>query len=73
MSFENRVWYRLGVPGGFGLGRFLQMKGPALPMLDAYPLGGGLCELRERMGHVRSRVVSGFDDGRMVVLLPDTL
>ncbi|NOU09917.1 MAG: hypothetical protein HOO98_07865 [Nitrospira sp.] len=49
------------------------MKGPALPMLDAYPLGGKLCDLRERMGHVRSRMFSGFDDGRMVVLLPDTL
>ena len=47
----------------------LQMNGPALPMPYACPLGGGLFELRERVGKVRYRIFYAFDDGRVVVLL----
>lgn len=47
----------------------LQMNGPALSMPYACPLGGGLFELRERIGRVRYRVFYGFDGGRIVVLL----
>ena len=47
----------------------LQMNGPRLPMPYARPLGGGLFELRERIGKVRYRIFYAFDSGRIVVLL----
>jgi phage-related protein len=47
----------------------LQMNGPALPMPYSCPLGGGLFELRERIGKVRYRVFYAFDGSRIVVLL----
>lgn len=66
-----REWLQsLERPVRFQLGKaiqVLQMNGPALPF--ARPLGGGLFELRERIGKVRYRVFYGFDKGRIVVLL----
>lgn len=47
----------------------LQMTGPALAMPYACRLGGGLFELRERVGKVRYRIFYAFDGNRMVVLL----
>jgi phage-related protein len=68
-----REWLQsLEKPERFQLGKalqVLQMYGPALPMPYACPLGGGLFELRERLGKVRYRMFYGFDGGRMVVLV----
>jgi phage-related protein len=68
-----REWLQsLEKPERFQLGKaiqVLQMNGPALSMPYAYRLGGGLFELRERIGKVRYRVFYGFDGGRIVVLL----
>lgn len=47
----------------------LQRNGPALPMPYVDRLGGGLYELRERIGKVRYRIFYAFDGGRIVVLL----
>lgn len=47
----------------------LQRNGPALPMPYADRLGGGLYELRERIGKVRYRIFYAFDGGRIVILL----
>ena len=68
-----REWLQsLEKPERFQLGKaiqVLQMNGPALSMPYGCPLGGGLFELRERIGKVRYRVFYGFDGGRIVVLL----
>jgi hypothetical protein len=47
----------------------LPMTGPALAMPYACRLGGGLFELRERVGKVRYRIFYAFDGNRVVVLL----
>lgn len=47
----------------------LQIDGPGLPMPYARPLGGGLFELRERIGKVCYRIFYAFDGSRIVVLL----
>jgi phage-related protein len=68
-----REWLQmLDKPERLQLGKAIQMlqrNGPALPMPYADRLGGGLYELRERIGRVRYRIFYAFDGGRIVVLL----
>ncbi len=47
----------------------LQLNGPKLPMPHSRPLGGGLYELRDRIGKIRYRVFYGFDEDKIAVLL----
>ena len=63
-SLEKHARFQLGKAI-----QVLQMNGPALPLPFACPLGGGLFELRERIGKVRYRLFYGFDKRRIVVLL----
>jgi phage-related protein len=68
-----REWLQmLNKPERLQLGKAiqtLQRNGPALLMPYADRLGGGLYELRERIGKVRYRIFYAFDGGRIVILL----
>lgn len=68
-----REWLqRLDKPERLQLGKaiqVLQMNGPSLQMPYAGRLGGGLYELRERIGKVRYRILYAFDGEQIVVLL----
>ena len=63
-SFDKRERLQLGQAI-----QTLQRTGPALAMSYAYRLGGGLFELREQVGKVRSRIFYAFDGNRVVVVL----
>ena len=63
-SLDKRVRLQLGQAI-----QVLQINGPVLSMPYARPLGGGLFELRERIGKIRYRIFYAFDGSRIVVLL----
>lgn len=49
--------------------KVLEMNGPALGMPYSKALGGGLFELRERLGKVRYRVFYSFQAEKIILLL----